>query len=252
MSNVLKSTAAAGALLLAACGGGPPAPEVKKGAPAFTAVDPAAAAKVTGKAVFTGKAPANKPINMSEEPECRKLHPGAARENDVVVGSGGTLANVFVYVKTGLEGRTFAPPAGTVKIDQRGCTFQPRVLGIRSGQAMTVVNSDPVSHNIHPMPKNNREWNQGQAPGAPNLERDFARPEIMIPVKCNVHNWMRAWIGVVDHPYFAVTAADGSFEIGGLPPGSYTLEAWHEKFGVQTASVTLAASGAAKAEFKFQ
>jgi plastocyanin len=251
----LRAIAAAGALSLAAgCGGGAGTGEAKKAdsaTPAYTVVDAASAATLTGKAVLEGRPPAKKPIRMGEEPECAKLHKGAVHEEDAVVGAGGALANVFVHVKSGLEGKSFAPPAEPVKIDQRACTFHPRVFGIRTGQTLLVSNSDPVSHNIHPMPKNNREWNQGQAPGAPVLERDFARAEIMIPVKCNVHSWMRSWIGVVEHPFFAVTGAEGTFRIGGLPPGEYELEAWHERFGARSAKVTLAAGATAAADFRF-
>ena len=130
--------------------------------------------------------------------------------------------------------------------------FTPHVSGVMTGQPLVVANSDPVTHNVHPMPEKNREWNQGQPPGAPEIERTFRFEEIMIPVKCNVHSWMKSYIGVVAHPYYAVTAAAGTFELPNLPPGTYTLTAWHEKFGTQTAQVTLAPSGAATAEFTFK
>ncbi|MBK5290389.1 MAG: hypothetical protein JJE04_01680 [Acidobacteriia bacterium] len=221
-------------------------------APAFFEVNAATAAGVTGKVVFTGKKPTRKPINMgSEEPACLRLHKGKPVQEDVVLGDGGALANVFVYVQAGLEGKQFAPPAEKVKIDQAGCTFQPRVFGIRAGQPLEVTNSDPVSHNIHPMPKNNREWNQQQAPGAGALERDFTRAEVMIPVKCNIHTWMKSWIGVLDHPYYAVSGPDGSFSIKNLPPGEFTLEAWHEVYGSQQRKVTLAPSASGAVEFSF-
>ncbi len=249
----LRPVTVAALLCAAGCGGGS-APESKKAesaAPTYTVVDAATAATIGGKAIFDGKAPAKKPIKMSEEPDCAKQHKGAVHDEDAVIGPGGALANVFVYVKSGLEGKTFEPPKDPVKIDQRACTFHPRVFGIRAGQTLLVSNSDPVSHNIHPMPKSNREWNQGQAPGAPNLERDFARAEIMIPVKCNVHSWMRSWIGVIEHPFYAVTAADGTFRIAGLPPGTYEVEAWHEVFTVQTTKVTLAPGASVTSDFRF-
>ncbi|MCP5115207.1 MAG: hypothetical protein GY953_30615, partial [bacterium] len=123
------------------------------------------------------------------------------------------------------------------------------VFGIRTGQTLEVINSDPFSHNIHPLPKNNREWNQQQAPGSGNLEREFARAEVMIPIKCNIHSWMRAYAGVVEHPYFAVTGDNGSFELTNLPPGEYEIEAWHEQYGAQQQQVTLTASQAATLEF---
>lgn len=222
-------------------------------APAFFTVDPATAAAISGKVVFTGKKPASKTINMAaEEAECLRLHKGKPVEQSVVIGEGGALANVFVYVQAGLEGKQFAPPADKAKIDQAGCTFHPRVFGIRAGQTLEVTNSDTVSHNIHPMPKNNREWNQQQAPGSGALEREFARAEVMVPVKCNIHSWMKSWIGVMDHPYFAVSGVDGSFSLKNLPPGEYTLEAWHEVHGSQQQKVTLASSAAGTAEFTFK
>jgi plastocyanin len=170
----------------------------------------------------------------------------------VVVNSNGTLANVFVYVKAGLEGKTFEAPTGPVTLDQKGCIYRPHVIGIRAGQTLSVANSDPTTHNVHPMPKANREWNTSQPPKAANLERTFPRPETMIPVKCNVHPWMKSWLGVMDHPYFAVTGNQGTFELKGLPPGDYTVEAWHEKYGTSEQKVTLAASANQTVEFTFK
>lgn len=159
---------------------------------------------------------------------------------------------MFVYVKTGLERKTFETPKEAIQIDQRGCSYKPHVIGIQVGQTLDVLNSDPVSHNIHPLPKENRDWNRQQAPEAGKLERQFTRPEIMIPVKCNVHNWMRAYISVVAHPYFAVTGDQGTFELKGLPPGDYTIEAWQEKYGVQEQKITLAPSASQTIEFSFK
>ena len=163
----------------------------------------------------------------------------------------GALANVFVYIQQGLEGKQFRPAAEAVTIDQRGCWFYPRVVGIVTGQSLTVKNSDPVAHNIHPRAHMNREWNQSQSPGA-GIHARFARPEIMIRVKCDIHSWMRAWIGVVDHPYFAVTGADGDFEIGNVPAGEYTLEAWQELLGKQEQKVTVTAARKTAVAFTFK
>jgi plastocyanin len=242
------------ALLAAGCSGPSESKKAETPAqPVFFRPDPASAATITGKVSFAGRKPAPKPINMAaEEAECLRLHKSKPVEQDVLVNDNGTLANVFVYVKTGLEGKVFPPPESKVRIDQTGCNFVPRVFGMRAGQALEVVNSDPVSHNIHPLPKNNREWNQQQAPGAEPLEREFARAEVMIPVKCNIHSWMKSWIGVTDHPYFAVTGPEGAFELLSLPPGEYTVEAWHEVFGSQQQKVKLAPSASASIEFSFQ
>ena len=208
-------------LLLSACAPGP------KAEPSYFQADPATAGTIRGTIRLTGKRPAAKVISLDADPRCAKLHAGGTITED------GGVGNAFVYLKTGLEGKTFATPAEPVVIDQKGCWFTPRVVGMQTGQPLKVTNSDPVTHNIHPQPLKNRDWNQSQAPDDPPLSRKFAAPEIMIPVKCNVHNWMRAWIGVLDHPYFAVTGADGSFELRNVPPGSYTVAVWQEALGTQ-------------------
>jgi len=215
-------------------------------------VDSSTAGEVSGTVRYTGKQPAAKPIDMDQDPACVRLHgKQIVPDESVSINANGTLANVFVYVKAGLEGKKFQPPSTPVAIDQKGCWFHPRVIGIQAGQILTVSNSDPVTHNIHPLAHINREWNQSQSEGDPPLKRRFVRQEIMIPVKCNIHGWMRSFIGVVDHPYFAVNGTDGSFHIKNLPPGSYTVEAWHEKFGTQQQQVTLSPSGSVSATFTF-
>jgi len=241
------------ALLLNSCSQPAPTPS-KKAAEAekitYTEVDPSTAGTISGKVTFTGKKPAPKKVNMEEDPQCSRLHKTAVYDEPVQVSRDGGLANAFVYLKSGLEGKKFRVPSEPVTIDQKGCWFHPRVIGIQAGQTFSVVNSDPVTHNIHPRAQNNREWNQSQDPGSPALARKFVRPEIMIRVKCNVHPWMKAWVGVVDSPYFAVSDKAGVFEIRNVPPGDYTLEVWHEQFGIQQEPVKLAAS--AKAEVAFQ
>jgi plastocyanin len=215
-------------------------------------VDPSTAGIVSGKVLFEGKKPQAKKIDMDEDPLCAKSHPGAVSDESIAVNGNGSLANVFVYIKQGLEDKKFEPPSDPMVIDQKGCWFNPRVLGIQVGQNLRVTNSDPVTHNIHPLAQVNREWNQSQPPGATPLARRFAQPEIMIRVKCNIHPWMHAWIGSVPHPYFAVTGEDGSFLLRNVPPGTYTIEAWQEELGKQEQRITLEPSGKGEIVFKFK
>jgi len=238
----MKSALIAVVLLTASCGRneGPQkktAVEAPKPVEIFH-VDSATAGVINGKVTFSGKLPPPVLLNMDSDPVCQKIHAGhPVYDQAILTGKRGALANAFVYIQTGMEGRHFEPAQGSVLLDQTGCTFQPRVLGMRAGQILDVKNSDSVSHNVHPKPKNNYDWNQQQSPGAPDLEHKFPRPDVMIPVKCNVHSWMRAFIGVVDHPYFAVTGTDGSFELKNVPPGDYTVAVWQEKLGEQKQEV---------------
>ena len=189
---------------------------------------------------------------MSSDPACVEAHKGKAFDESLLVGPDGSLGNAFVYISSGLEGKQFAIPTQPVVIDQKGCWFRPRILGVQAGQQFQVINSDPVTHNIHPMAVANREWNHSQGPGDPPMNRKFLQPEIMIPVKCNIHRWMHAYIGVVDNPYFAVSADDGSFTIENLPAGTYTLSVWQEKLGTQQQKITIAPHAAATASFVFK
>jgi plastocyanin len=249
------------ALFAAGCSkSSPPASDKSKmeSAPAkpvaYFHVDPATAGQVTGKISFSGKAPARKKIDMDEDPQCAKQHKGGyIWDESVEVGPKHGLGNVFVYIKKGLEGKKFETPSDPVVVDQHGCWFLPRIIAMQAGQSLEVTNSDPVTHNIHPRSKINREWNQNQPAGAPPIFRKFFNdPEVMIRVKCNIHAWMKSWIGVVDNPYFAVTKPDGNFEFKNVPPGTYTLEAWQEELGTQEQQVTLASSGKATTEFAFK
>jgi plastocyanin len=202
------------------------------------AIDKSQAAAVSGMVKFDGTAPRPTKIDMSQDPACKKA--GGDNMTETVVVDGGNLANVFVYVKEGVPNATFEVPKDKIVVDQEGCRYHPHVVGVMAGQTVEIKNSDNTTHNIHPSPKDNKEWNESQAPGAPPLEKQFARPEVLIPVKCNQHPWMKMYLGVVKHPYFAVTGKDGKFEIKDLPPGNYTLAAVHEKLGEQTMQVTVA------------
>jgi len=229
-----------------------PTQQVQQGEVPDYHVDPATAGSISGTIRFTGKRPAAKKIDMSNEPACVAAHRGRAVDESLVVSPKGDLANTFVYIKSGLEGKRFATPATPVIIDQNGCWFKPRVLGIQVGQVLQVTNSDPVTHNIHPMAQANREWNHSQGAGDSPISRKFARAEIMIPVKCNIHSWMHAWIGVVDNPYFAVSKNDGAYTIANLPPGAYTIGVWQETLGTQERQVTIAPHSNAVENFTFK
>jgi plastocyanin len=228
------------------------APTETTTAPAPTPIDQSTVGEVTGKISFDGAKPKPQRIMMDQDPVCVQKHSGPVFAEDGQVSSDGTLSNVFVYVKSGAEKYTFAPPADPVTLDQDGCMYKPHVLGIMAGQTLKIVSSDATTHNIHPMPKDNREWNMSQAPGSAPIEQKFARPEIMVPVKCNQHPWMRAWVGVTSNPFFAVSGSDGTFTIKGLPPGDYTIEAWTATFGTQDQTVTVGAKETKTVDFKFK
>ena len=208
--------------------------------------------EITGKVAFEGAQPKLPTIQMDADPVCAELHTDPASVEDGGVNSDGTLSNVFVYVEHGAEHVTFAVPAKPVILDQHTCMYQPHVVGVMVGQELLIVSSDPTTHNIHPMPKDNREWNISQPPGAPPVERKFARPEIMIPVKCNQHPWMKAYIGVTSNPFYAVTGPGGTFSIKGLPAGEYTLEAWTATFGTKELKVTVRPNESTSVDFVFQ
>src|ERR1017187_1190100 len=201
-----------------------------------TPIDPATVATINGTVKFDGTAPKASKIDMSQDPGCK-----GANEAENVVVTGGDLANVFVYVKDGLGNRTFVAPKDPVVLEQQGCRYHPRALGVMAGQAVQIKNADPTTHDMHPPPKDNREWNEWQPPSSPAIEKNFARKEIMLPVKCNQHPWIKMYVNVVKSPFFAVTAKDGKYEIKGLPPGDYTLAFVHEKLGEQDQKVTVAA-----------
>ena len=241
-----------GLVLLAACSKkeeqstSPSAAETPKTEAPAAAVDPATAATVNGTVKFDGTAPKPAKIDMSQDPACK-----GDNSAETIVADGGKLANVFVYVKDGLKG-SYSPPADKVTIDQQGCRYHPHVLGVMVGQTIEVKNDDPTTHNIHPTPKDNREWNESQAPKAAPIEKSFAREEIMLPVKCNQHPWMKMYVNVVKSPYFAVTDKDGKYEIKNLPPGDYTLAFVHEKLGEQDQKVTVAAKDTKTVDTSFK
>lgn len=245
----MRAVLAVGILGVAtACGfGAEPASETP--ASAQQRVDPATAGVVTGRVVFQGTPPENPLVKMSSDPECGKA--GETRVEHYLLTDGG-LDNVFVHVKDGLGNYYFDTPAEPVQLDQQGCRYVPRVVGVRAGQPIEVTNSDATLHNVHSLPEANREFNFAQARQGQKDLQTFTTPEVMVPLKCDLHGWMNAYVGVVEHPFFAVTTDGGRFELKGLPPGTYTIEAWHEKAGTQTQQVTIGASESKEIAFTFK
>jgi hypothetical protein len=238
----LAAVAGSGLLVLAlACSKGEtPSGGQAAGPPAVASNGAMGNATITGEIKFVGKAPANPPIDMGEEPKCKAEYASTPRERVVVVNPNGTLADVFVYVKSGLPaGASYPSPPTPVVIDQKGCMYHPRVFGIMVGQPLEIENSDSLLHNIKAMGKQNRPFNISQPAAGMTANRVFTTPEVMLPFECNVHGWMHAYAGVLAHPFFSTTGADGTFTIKNLPAGTYTLEAWHDAFGAATATVTV-------------
>lgn len=203
---------------------------------------------------FRGQPPAMPVLDMSGTPGCRPA--GAAggpapRAQAVVVNPNGTLRWAFVYIAKGLEGYHFNPPARAAQLVQQGCEFRPHVLGLMAGQRLEVSSRDPIPHNVFADPKQNRRWNLSMMPGdAPVTER-FDHPEVMIPVECNVHAWMHAYIGVVGNPYFAVTGRDGSFTLRDVPPGRYELAVWQQRYGIERQEVDVLPGESERAVFTY-
>jgi len=189
------------------------------------------AADLTGKVTLKGTPPAEKTIDFSDNPQCANMHPTVTTTRWYVVGKDNGLKDVFVYISKGCEGKSFPIPAEPAVLDQDKCAYQPYVLGVMVGQTLNVKNSDPILHNVHAIPKvaGNEEFNIPQANQGQVNSKIFTKPEIMVKFKCDVHQWMFAYVGVVDNPFFAVTDADGNFKIPNVPPGEYTLTAYHVK-----------------------
>ncbi len=220
--------------------------------PSHPPAESAAVGEISGRIVFEGTPPALEKMDMSKDPVCAAEHRDPVYMEDGKVNTGGTLPDVFVYVKSGHEHLKFPAPSNPVKLDQVGCVYTPHVLGVMVGQTLDIFSSDPTTHNVHFLSKINPEWNQSQTPGAAPLKKRFLRPEIMISVECNRHPWMWAYIGVTSNPFFAVTGGDGKFEIRKVPPGEYTLAAWTATFGTQDQKVTVQANQTVTANFVFK
>lgn len=205
---------------------------------------------LSGTIRFQGKAPVLRPIVMDKDPVCVSGEPGPVLPEDGRVNANGTLPNAFVYISSGAA--AVPAPPNSVTLTQKGCTFLPHVLGIMVGQPLQVVTEDPTTHNIHvTATKGNRDWNVTQQPGTPSVTTRFSQPAVMVPVHCNIHPWMEAWIGVVTNPYYSVSTDNGDFLIKNVPPGSYTLSVWTATFGTQERSVTVSSGESAKVDFTF-
>jgi plastocyanin len=206
---------------------------------------------VIGTVLFSGRPPGRKLIEMSADSVCAKRNPRAFLDDMVVTRR--HLANVLVYIKGGpaLDELRFDTPSTPVVLDQQGCRFVPHVSGIQVNQTLEVRNSDPTTHNVHATPKLNPDWNQSQPAGGAPLIMKFGHSELIVPIKCNQHPWMKAYVGVLSHPFFAVSDRKGAFRIEGLPPGNYTIAAWHEMFGEKTLDVTIAPRSQQNLNFSF-
>lgn len=224
------------------------APKYAKGRP--SPPPPQAAGTISGTVAFEGTPPRRNKLDMGADQLCVSKNPNPVLAEDPAVNSNGTLPNAFVYIKD-ITG-TFKPPSQSVVFDQRNCVYVPHVLGVMVGQELQITSSDATTHNIHFMPKANRDWNKSQPPGALPLSLRFSSPEIMIPVHCNEHPWMSAHIGVTSNPFYAVTGTDGSFTIQGVPVGDYSLSSWSAFFGTQDQKVTVRAGETAHVTFSFK
>jgi plastocyanin len=220
---------------LAGCGGDEPVTR-----PPPTPLDPATTGTITGTVTFDGRPPAMGTLNMASEAQCAAAHAGPVPTGDVLVKDG-KVENAFVWIKDGLGDRVFPLPTAPVVIDQKGCVFTPRVAGAQTGQPIHFLNSDPLLHNVHSTPAEAKSWNLSLSKQGVQREVRVAKPEVMIPMQCDVHPWMRGYLGVLSHPYFAVTGADGKFVLPNVPAGQYVVGSWHERFGTREARVAVTA-----------
>ncbi|MEO8682324.1 MAG: carboxypeptidase regulatory-like domain-containing protein [Vicinamibacterales bacterium] len=241
-----------------ACGGGSSAPATPA-APAAPVVDPATAGSITASVAFEGAPPPVEMVRLDADSKCVAANGASERPAEsILLGPPlnsdkplPALQNVFVYVKDGLGNLKFPVPSEPVVLDQQKCRYTPRVLGIRVGQPLTVRNSDPLLHNVRSDGKINTPFNMGEPLQGVSFDRTFTTSEVMVPFKCDVHAWMNAWVGVLDHPFFGTTSVNGQVSLSGLPPGTYTIEAWHETLGTKTATVTIAAKESKDVSFTF-
>ena len=212
-----------------------------------------AASTISGTVTFDGKVPTLKPLAMDADPACAKKHTKPVLAEMLVLGSGNTMGNILVWVSKGVPaGKTYPAPKTPVTLDQKGCVYVPHVQGIMVGQPYRILNSDGILHNVHALPKVNPQFNKPMPPTMKETTTSFAKPENVFQIKCDVHPWMVAYVGVFTHPFFAATKTDGKFSISGLDPGTYEITVWHERLGTQTATVTVGANETKAQNFTFK
>ena len=254
-----------GGLVLAGCGGGAPEQAAPASGetpgtrvaqapppPSSDAVASQGTSSVTGRITYEGEVPNLRPLKMDADPGCLKKHSSEVMPEVLVLGDGNSLANVFIRVTSGLPaGQSYRTPGEPVVMDQRGCRYKPHVLGIMVDQPFKIINSDGLLHNVHSLPKINTPFNRAMPANVTEAEYKFAKEEVMFKIKCDVHPWMGAWVGVLPHPFFSVSGADGDYSINGLSAGTYEIEAWHERLGSQTMTVTVADGETGTGDFVF-
>jgi hypothetical protein len=224
-----------------------PAPAAAASLSSAATPDAASAGNIKGVVNFKGAVPRQAMLDMTADPMC----PQSPQPSDTFVVNKGKLANVFVYVKEGTPTSQFSVPSEPVVLDQKSCRYSPHVMGVMAKQPFKIMNTDQADHNIHDMPSNNPAWNETQMPTDKPIVKSFPNPEMMVPLQCNQHPWMRAYVNVMPNPFYAVSGEDGTFEIKNLPPGEYTLAAVHEKLGEKTMKVKVGAKQTATADFEY-
>ena len=244
--------------LIAAIGCGSGHPQAASAQDPAPASPPTAAAQgggsstVKGTVKFSGTAPAPEHVKMDADPQCQLQHKEPVSKQEVVVNANGTLRHVFVYVKDGLAGKTFTAPTTPVTLDQHGCMYTPHVFGIQVNQPFQIVNNDATLHNVNCKPTKSKSFNLAQPVQGMKSTKQFTAPEIMVKCACNVHPWMAAYLGVLEHPYYSTSDETGSFSLANLPAGTYTIEAWHETYGTQTKQVTVGDGETKEVNFEFK
>jgi plastocyanin len=238
-------------LYVCSCGNSHSTVETSEPVLPVATIDEATGGTISGKVLFTGEKPAMPAIDMSANPMCERQHKTPQTAETAIINPNGTVRYAFVWIKDGLPKARWTPPQTNVILDQNGCVYRPHVLALMVGQQLEIRNSDPVNHNVHAEAQTNVAWNESQPPQADKKFKTFPREEIWFPVTCSVHPWMRAYLSVVSHPFFAVTGEDGSFTIKGVPAGHYTVEVIQEKFGRKSTDITVASKEAKTVDFSY-